>query len=69
MSLEEGNRVLLQGSIIDVIDQCTSDALQADERHDNVDMALGAGMFAWHQEAAQIFESLQDGGCVQQAAR
>ena len=51
--------MLLQGLIIDVVDQSTSGALQADERHHNVDMALGAGIFAWHQEAARIFESLE----------
>lgn len=62
-SLQEGDRVLLQGLTIDVIDQCTSGTLQADERHDNVDMALGAGMFTWHCEAAQIFESLEDDAC------
>lgn len=58
--------MLLQGLIIDVIDQCTNGTLQADERYDNVDLALGAGMFAWHQEAAQIFESTEHGACSRQ---
>ena len=58
--------MLLQGLIIDIIDQHTRGALQADEKHDNVDMALGAGMFAWHHEAVQIFNSLEYGACIGQ---
>ena len=49
---------MLRGLIVDAIDQSTSGPLQADVKHDNVDMALGAGMFTWHQEAARIAESL-----------
>lgn len=50
---------MLHGLIIDAIDQCTSDPLQASVKFDNVDMALAAGMFTWHQEAAQIVERLE----------
>ena len=65
-SLKDNNKVLLQGLIIDVIDEHTSGTLQADERHDDVNVALQAGMFTWHQEAAKIFESLEHGGCKRQ---
>ena len=58
-SLQRGKILLLQGFIVDEIEQCTSGPLQADEKYDNVDMALGAGMFAWHHEAAQIAETLR----------
>ena len=50
---------MLHGLIVDAIDQCSSDPLQADVRFDNVDMALAAGMFTWHQEAAQVAEHLE----------
>lgn len=51
--------MLLHGLIVDAIDQCTSDPLQANARFDNVDMALAAGMFTWHQEAAHIAKRLE----------
>lgn len=50
---------MLHGLVVDAIDQCTSDPLQANVRYDNVDMALAAGMFTWHQEAARIAEPLE----------
>ena len=48
-----------QGLVVDEIDECTSRPLQADKTYNNVDMAVGAGMFAWHGETAQIAASLK----------
>lgn len=52
---------MLKGLIVDEVDQCTSRPLSANEKYDNVDMALGAGMFAWHNEAIHIAESSSSG--------
>ena len=57
LGLQQDLKVVLQGLVIDVVDQCTSRPLQADEKHHNVDMASGAGMFACHHEAMQIAQS------------
>ena len=57
LGLQQGFKVVLQGLVIEVVDQCTSRSLQADEKHHNVDMASGAGMFAWHHESMQIAQS------------
>ena len=48
---------MLQGLIVDEVHQCTSRPLHANETYDNVDMAFGAGMFAWHKEAIPIAEA------------
>ena len=45
---------MLHGLIVDEVHQCTSRPLHVEESYNNVDMAVGAGMFAWHQEVVYI---------------
>ena len=54
-----GAILTLQSLVVDCIDQCSSRPLTVDEKFDNVDMAVGAGKFAWHDEAKQIAGSLK----------
>lgn len=57
LGIQQDFRVVLQGLVIDVVDQCTTRPLQANGKHHNVDMASGAGMFAWHHEVMHIAQS------------
>lgn len=49
---------MLRGFIIDEIAECTSHTLQANDKYDDAGMAVLAGTFAWHHEAAEIAQSL-----------
>lgn len=58
LHLPSSTSFTLEAMVVDYIEKCTSRPLQVDEKYDNVDMAVGAGMFAWNAEAKQIARSL-----------